>query len=344
MVLALDGCIPRGSTDYRIGSAGDTQAEEPAPTSAPQIVPESQVMAETADWSPAVVQNNARAVDGSSYIVKAGDTLYRIEAATGAGFDQIATANGLTPPYALQVGQRLTIPAGLYHRVGSNETGIAIARKYGVSWADIVALNGLQYPYLLRIGQQLRLPDQASVQPNNSDQSPEQRAAAFSLNIDDIVTGGEPALASAAQPNAFPSATMNGPIAQPTGFTGNFNWPLAGSLVSAYGSKGGGKINDGLDIGAAKGTAVRAAGGGIVVYSGNEIGVYGGLVLIDHGAGWITAYGHLGQLNVKRGDHVRGGQTIGTVGDTGYVTQPELHFEIRKDRKPIDPMGKLPRS
>jgi murein DD-endopeptidase MepM/ murein hydrolase activator NlpD len=78
-----------------------------------------------------------------------------------------------------------------------------------------------------------------------------------------------------------------------------------------------------------------------VVYSGNEIGVFGGLVLVDHGDGWITAYGHLGQLSVVRGNRIKKGQAIGSVGDTGYVTQPQLHFEIRKDRKPLDPLTKL---
>jgi murein DD-endopeptidase MepM/ murein hydrolase activator NlpD len=101
-------------------------------------------------------------------------------------------------------------------------------------------------------------------------------------------------------------------------------------------------VNDGVDIGASLGAQVNATTDGTVVYAGSEIGVYGGLVLIDHGGGWVSAYGHMGRLNVKRGDRVIRGQAIGGVGDTGYVESPQLHFELRKDRKPVDPLTLLP--
>jgi murein DD-endopeptidase MepM/ murein hydrolase activator NlpD len=150
------------------------------------------------------------------------------------------------------------------------------------------------------------------------------------LNIDDIVTGGQPAGVAVA------------PSVVPTGFAGAFQWPADGRIIGRFGSQGGGRVNDGLNIAALGGTLVHAAAPGTVVYSGNEIGVFGGLVLVDHGGGWVTAYGHLDGLNVRKGDRVTAGQPIGSVGETGYVTQPQLHFEIRKDRKPMDPLTKLP--
>ena len=101
-------------------------------------------------------------------------------------------------------------------------------------------------------------------------------------------------------------------------------------------------MNDGLNIAAALGTNVAASGDGVVVYAGNEIAVFGGLVMVDHGDGWMTAYGHLGKLAVTRGAKVKRGHLLGSVGDTGYVSTPQLHFEIRKDRKPVDPLTKLP--
>jgi murein DD-endopeptidase MepM/ murein hydrolase activator NlpD len=327
--LSLCACIPRGAGNDRIGEA-NVPAQGTA--SGPQIVPEKAIIADTPSWSPAIVERNAQLVEAQDYLVQPGDTLYRIEAKTGAGLDQIAEANALTPPYAIRIAQRLTIPGGLFHRVGRGETGIAIARAYASSWTQIVDLNGLQHPYVLRDGQRLRLPDSASAVPVSGDPSPEQRAAAFSLNIDDIVTGGEPALAD----------TGTAVLAQPAGFVGAFSWPLHGAVLARYGVQGGGKVNDGLNIAALNGTQVGAAADGIVVYSGNEIGVFGGLVLVDHGGGWITAYGHLGRLDVVRGDKVTAGQSLGAVGDTGYVTQPQLHFEIRKDRKPLDPLTRLP--
>ncbi len=327
--LSLCACVPRGAGDYRVAQA-DARAQGTA--SGPQIVPEKAIIADTPSWSPAIVERNAQLVDAQDYQVQPGDSLYRIEAKTGAGLGQIAAANALTPPYAIRIGQRLTIPGGLFHRVGRGETGIAIARAYATSWAQIVDINGLQHPYVLRDGQRLRLPDSASAVPVSGDPSPEQRAAAFSLNIDDIVTGGEPAQAD----------TRIAVSAKPVGFAGAFGWPLHGAVLARYGVQGGGKVNDGLNIAAPNGTPVGAAADGVVVYSGNEIGVFGGLVLIDHGGGWVTAYGHLGRLDVARGDNVNAGQSLGSVGETGYVTQPQLHFEIRKNRKPLDPLTRLP--
>ena len=160
----------------------------------------------------------------------------------------------------------------------------------------------------------------------------------FTLDIDAIVTGSQPAKPEPGRP----APSFGTPVATPTGFAGSFVWPLAGRVVSRFGSQGGGRVNDGLNIAAPLGTGVTSAGDGVVVYSGNEISVFGGLVMVDHGDGWITAYGHLGQLNVARGDKVRRGQALGSVGDTGYVDTPQLHFEIRKDRKPVDPLTKLP--
>lgn len=328
-MLGLVGCIPPGGNDYRIGVV-DAPVEQAV--SSPQIVPEQTIIADTPSWSPAVVETNAQLVEPQDYLVQSGDTLFRIEAKTGAGISQIAIANNLSPPYAIKLGQRLIIPGGLYHRVGGGETGIAIARAYGVSWADVVMLNGLQHPYVIRQGQRLRLPDRASAVPISGEMSPEQRAQAFSLNIDDVVTGGEPATVETAVTT----------IPKPGNFGGAFVWPLSGPIVARFGSLGGGKVNDGLNIAGSKGAPVLSSANGVVVYSGNEIGVFGGLILVDHGSGWVTAYGHLSRLDVVRGDKVSAGQSIGAVGETGYVTQPQLHFEIRKDRKPINPQTVLP--
>jgi murein DD-endopeptidase MepM/ murein hydrolase activator NlpD len=330
--MVLTGCIPRGAQDHRIKSGPN--AEESSSARVPQPVPEEKVIAVTPSWNPAVVDRNAQQVRAATWTVKKGDTLYAIGTQTGASTEAIARLNDLVPPYALRTGSVLQIPAGLYHRVSPGETGIAISRAYAVPWGEIVELNGLASPYTLRVGQNLLLPDRVSGTPAAGGPTPEQRADAFSLNIDDILTGG-----AVARPSGASLATS---VSVPSGFAGAFGWPLQGALVSRFGSQGGGRVNDGINIGAAQGTAVTSAGAGTVVYAGNEIGVYGGLVLVDHGGGWVTAYGHLGSLNVGRGDSVTRGQALGGVGDTGYVDTPQLHFEIRKDRKPVDPMTKLP--
>jgi murein DD-endopeptidase MepM/ murein hydrolase activator NlpD len=258
--------------------------------------------------------------------VQPGDSLFAIASRTGAGATAIADANNLAAPYPIRAGDRLQIPGGLYHKVGGGETGIAIARAYNVVWADVVMMNALQPPYTLQVGQNLLLPSAAMADATPAEMTPETRAAAFTLNIDDIVTGGQPAGVQ---------------TAASSGFTGSFGWPLRGNILARFGSQGGGRVNDGLNIAAAQGAPVLAAAPGTVVYSGNEIGVFGGLVLVDHGGGWVTAYGHLGSLNVAKGNRVSAGQRLGGVGETGYVSQPQLHFEIRKDRKPLDPLTRL---
>ena len=331
-IMLVSACIPRGGEDYSVQSSGDkTITAEPI-----ILVPEAQILESTPSWNPATVTRNAQSVAASFYIVRSGDTLYRIGNQTRAGAEAIANANGLTAPFALQAGQKLRIPAGQFHRVAAGETGIAIARAYGVAWSDLVALNALTEPFVLRSGQFLRLPDSTLAEGAQSDA--QAIADAFVLDIDTIATGSQPAKTEPGRAGS----TLSTPIALPGSFAGAFGWPLAGNVVSRFGSKGGGQVNDGLNIAAALGTNVAASGDGVVVYAGNEIAVFGGLVMIDHGDGWMTAYGHLGKLAVTRGTKVKRGHLLGSVGDTGYVSTPQLHFEIRKDRNPVDPLTKLP--
>jgi murein DD-endopeptidase MepM/ murein hydrolase activator NlpD len=113
--------------------------------------------------------------------------------------------------------------------------------------------------------------------------------------------------------------------------------------VAGFGPRGGGQQNDGIDIAAASGTPVKAADGGTVVYSGNEVRGLGNLLLVSHTGGYITAYAHLDKMSVAKGATVKKGQTIGTVGTSGGVSEPQLHFEIRHRNKPVDPVGLLPR-
>lgn len=339
-VLGATACIPAGHDDYA-----------PPPPAQPKLLTDPAVLgtapeqAPASTWQAAPVAPSARFVESGIYVVQSGDTLRGIANKTGAGSQIIASANGLVDPYVIHPGQQLKIIGGRYHTVASGETGIAIARAYGASWGEVVALNGLEEPYILRVGQKLLLPASAPRDPANL--SIEQRAAAFNLDIDDIVTGSQPALADGAtakEPSEWRKATApNATIATPASFSGRFQWPIDGTVISTFGSKGGGKVNDGLNIGVPKGTPIRASADGVVAYSGDEIGVFGGLILISHGSGWVTAYGHADKLNVTRGQKVKAGDIIGLAGESGYVQEPQLHFEIRKDRKPVDPNIHLPK-
>ncbi len=121
-----------------------------------------------------------------------------------------------------------------------------------------------------------------------------------------------------------------------------FRWPVKGRVVSGFGSKLSSGQNDGVNIAVPEGTAVKAAEDGIVAYTGNELKGYGNLVLISHSDGSVTAYAHNSEILVKKGEKVSRGQSVAKAGQTGSVNQPQVHFEIRKGSKPVDPMKYLP--
>lgn len=116
-----------------------------------------------------------------------------------------------------------------------------------------------------------------------------------------------------------------------------FRWPARGRIIQGFKSGG----NDGINIAVPEGTAVKAAEGGVVKYAGSELKGYGNLVLIQHPNGFVSAYAHNGELDVKRGDTVKRGQTIAKAGQTGNVSSPQVHFELRKGATPVDPTGYL---
>jgi murein DD-endopeptidase MepM/ murein hydrolase activator NlpD len=116
-----------------------------------------------------------------------------------------------------------------------------------------------------------------------------------------------------------------------------FAWPLSGPVIADFGSNANGERNDGINIAVPYGTPIHAAAAGEISYAGNELRGYGNLVLIKHDDGYVTAYAHAERLVVTRGDYVAKGQVIGYAGQTGDVTSPQLHFEIRHGVTPVNP-------
>jgi murein DD-endopeptidase MepM/ murein hydrolase activator NlpD len=126
--------------------------------------------------------------------------------------------------------------------------------------------------------------------------------------------------------------------------TGRFLWPVRGKVISPFGRRDSGEHNDGINIACEPGTPVKAADSGVVVYDGNELAAYGNLLLVRHSSGFVTAYAHNKKLLVKRGDNVQQGQVIALAGATGDVDRPQLHFEIRKGDRAVDPHRFLSRT
>ncbi|HVW75444.1 MAG TPA: M23 family metallopeptidase [Rhizomicrobium sp.] len=116
-----------------------------------------------------------------------------------------------------------------------------------------------------------------------------------------------------------------------------FGWPLSGRVISDFGTTANGGQNDGINIAAAMDTPIHASASGTVTYAGDELKNYGNLVLIKHSGGFTTAYAHADRLVVSRGDVVTKGQVIGYAGQTGDVSAPQLHFEIRDQTTPVNP-------
>ncbi|MDB5513053.1 MAG: LysM peptidoglycan-binding protein [Enterovirga sp.] len=154
------------------------------------------------------------------------------------------------------------------------------------------------------------------------------------------VAAVEPAKAAEAPkvaPSREPESTASLPAA-PAAPTAEFRWPARGRVISGFGGSGS---NEGINIAVPDGTPVKAAEAGTVAYAGSEVKGYGNLVLIRHDNGYVSAYAHNGDVEVKRGQKVTRGQTIAKSGQTGNVTSPQIHFEIRKGSTPVDPMRYL---
>ena len=137
------------------------------------------------------------------------------------------------------------------------------------------------------------------------------------------------------------SAPALGEVATQSAAADEFRWPVRGRIISSFGKKPSGERNDGIDLAVPEGTSVKAAEDGEVIYAGNELKSYGNLVLIRHANGWVSAYAHNSALKVKRGDKIQRGQIVAVSGMTGGVTTPQVHFELRKDATPVDPVGHL---
>ena len=200
-----------------------------------------------------------------------------------------------------------------------------ISQRYAVSQYQLAQLNGLSPPFELEVGQQLQL-------PNTLDFS------VLDSGLPDGVSG-----TAIAQPAPAPKKTASAPISRKRfvaprlGTSRGFTWPVAGEIVTEFGPSQRGVHNDGVNIAAKQGVTVGAAAKGRVAFVGTNIKSFGQLVLIKHEGGIITAYAHLGDIAVEEGDLVTLGQAIGSIGKSGRVETPQLHFEIRKLRQPVDP-------
>ncbi len=261
-------------------------------------------------------------VSAAGYTVAPGDTLYSIAFAHGLDFRALAAQNGIPPPYTIHPGQTLKLQAP--QPVPPTQTAIVQSHATATSTAATQPSAPVFGPVTTQTM------TASGVAPAGS------ASSAIVATAPAASTGTTPIPAATVE---APPAAMAAPSPPPTGATREvagitWHWPAGGKVI---GSDGGG-----LDIAGELGDPVRAAAAGTVVYSGNGLIGYGELVIIKHNDTYLSAYGHNSRRLVKEGQHVDAGQEIAQMGASG-APRVELHFEIRKNGKPVDPTAYLPK-
>jgi murein DD-endopeptidase MepM/ murein hydrolase activator NlpD len=285
----------------------------------------------------------------NSYIVQKGDTLYGISARQGISISALIQMNNLRPPYTLQIGQALVMPtsvdapsevaaapqpaafpAGPQPKPFVPEGATTVQTQAGggsvppqpgggITAGTLPPLQGAPAPSSEPAGEPVEIaPTQPAPAPQTAQiepPAPPQPAAAKP------VPAGDP----------LPALRPDSP----------FIWPVDGKVISRFGPAKDNQRNDGVNIAAPVGTPVKASAPGVVAYAGNELRGFGNMVLLRHADGWVTAYAHNSSLLVQKGDKVAQGETIARVGSSGNVDSPQLHFELRKGTKAVDPLKVL---
>jgi len=267
-------------------------------------------------------------------IATKGETLYSISKRYNLPLPDIIRLNNIAPPYQLEAGQRLKLPAPRYYSVRPQDSLYQISRMFDVSVTDVARTNNLSAPYTLKPGQKLRMP---------SDEPPRVRQASVSQASSRYEPPSRPSPPQQARPQLRSQDTTTKRASSSTA-SGTFIWPVKGRIISDFGPKENGLHNDGLNIATPMGTSVRAANTGTVVYVGNALESFGNLVIIRHSNGWVTAYAHLDTVKVTRGQNINQHDILGTVGSTGRVDAPQLHFEIRRGSEALNPQKYLVKS
>lgn len=312
--------------------------------------------------------------DMQAYTVSRGDTLYSIAWRYEKDFRELAEWNDIAPPYAIYPGQRLVMqpvskdgtisqqerpqvlvdsvtgesiaeaPARSQQTsetrdrqreqprqivVKKNDTLYAIARTQGFTHYQIARWNHLRSPYVLKPGQVLRLSPPSTSAPVVTSQAARPVVKTQALRP----SNSRPAKSVTTKPVA-PAENLPTRVSK-------WYWPVSGRVVTTF--KSDDTSRKGIRISGKKGQTVKAAAAGSVVYSGNGLINYGNLVIIKHSHSFLSAYAYNSKLLVKEGDSVKPGQAIARMGGPA-ANSSQLHFEIRRNGKPVNPLHYLPKS
>lgn len=297
---------------------------------------DANVAEKTVTPSPVVIENpkaTTTRVELKEITVGQGDTLYSISRKYSVPVNDLAVMNDISAPFGLRVGQRLKVP-------NLDASSVHVATKIDVPQNNVTQKSSsavvqpkkaapvVVTPVKTNVVAKLATPTKASnatVKENKPQTSSNSKKASNTK-----ATSSNKKTGSAQKAPAIVARSSS-----------KFSWPVRGRILSGYGAKTNGLFNDGINISATRGTAVKSAENGVVAYAGNEVKGMGNLVIIQHSEGWMTVYAHMDSMSVRRGSKVGVGQKIGTVGTTGKVDKPQLHFEIRKGTKAYNPTAYL---
>ena len=236
---------------------------------------------------------------------------------------------------ATQAAQRQPVSSGQY-QVQRGDTLYSIAFRFGWDWKALAARNGIAPPYLIRVGQIIRFDGQPAGRPPVIATAPVVVTPPRGRPSTPIQT--RPVQTQPPAPvKTTPSVTALPPTQRSASA---WLWPSNGPVIGRFSSNG--SLNKGIDIAGELGQPVLAASDGSVVYAGSGLRGYGELVIIKHSDTYVSAYGHNRRLLVQEGQRVKAGQKIAEMGSTG-TDRVKLHFEVRRQGKPVDPLQYLPR-
>lgn len=296
------------------------------------------------------------------HVVKKGETLFGIARNYHMKVDEIIAINKLQKPYAVKTGNRLQItnfknieePKNLAAKTNQekiiNQSNPSSKNSLGIKklQADVMKSNSGSVNNPSTTLNQESNSQESNKLTNNTDENNDNsleiskaennETEKNNSNLQLTKNSENSQNLTTNTPNKIISSQEENNIAEKKNF---FSWPVRGSVVSRFGPKKGGLYNDGINIKAKEGASVGSAEDGIVAYAGNELKGYGNLVIIKHSQGWITAYAHLKEINVSKGQKILKAQKIGSVGNSGSVNFPQLYFGLRKGREAVNPQNYL---
>ncbi|MAY99260.1 MAG: peptidoglycan-binding protein [Micavibrio sp.] len=276
--------------------------------------------------TPAPVLNyGTHAKDSAGiHVVQKGDTVHSIANRYKVSMRALINKNDLSAPYIINLYERLILPPPNTYTVRRGDSLYTISRAFGVDMSRLSRTNNLRAPYKIYPGDVLRIPDGGEMNTTGNTR-----------------VASTPVSKATPKPSAASKPVPKSVQVAPPPSNGPFAWPVRGKVLSSYGPKADGLHNDGINIAARKGEPVKAAQNGVVAYVGDQIQGFGNLILLRHEDRYMSAYGHLDKISVTKGQVVQKGQAIGQAGMTGNVDTPQLHFEIRRGTKALNPQKYL---